>query len=131
MKDIHATIVEIGFKIVIPLLFIMLIGGIFILFKNFLVGILTILSSSFLFAVSIIAYKLFRKDKEKYIRLHIWSIAWKGVGAILFFAFFFLFVTFTTFYSGDKDGAMIFGILSIILFSVSIILLLQNKRIRI
>lgn len=127
--DLHDTLVRIGLKIAVPLSFIILLSGIVFLFYDIWAGVITIISAIVLFVISIISLKWYRRDKESYLRAHIYAIAWRDFGILLFFFFFFLFLTLTSFYSGDMEGIKIFGILSLIFLFLSIVIGWQNKKI--
>ncbi len=128
--DLHAFI-NFGFKIAISILLIMLIFGVITIFHEFWIGIATIIFSAILLALTIISFRLYRRDKKTYLKLHIRAIAWRDFAALLFFSLFFLFIAATSFYGGDNEAAILFFSLFVSFLFLAVIIGWQNKRLRI
>ena len=131
MRDLHDALINIGFKISIPLLLFTLVIGIIIIFHEFWIGLITIFSSAILLSFGIASYMFYKRDKKSYLKAHIHIIAWRDFAILLFFSLFFLFPSLTSFYGGDKETAKFFFALFIIFLILAIIIGYQNRRLRI
>ncbi|RLF46790.1 MAG: hypothetical protein DRN29_04250 [Thermoplasmata archaeon] len=130
MKNFHEAVVRTAFKIAIPFLFICLLFGIFLLFHDFWIGVLSVVSSTILLSLSIIAFKWYKKDKESFLKAHISAIVWRDFAILLFFSLFFLFPAITSFYSGDTEAAKFFILLFLIFLALASLIYWQNKKIK-
>jgi len=83
MRDLHDTLINMGFKIGIPLLLFTLVMGIIIIFHEFWIGLITIFYSAILLFFGIASYMFYKRDKKSFLKAHIRIIVWRDFAFLL------------------------------------------------